>query len=246
MDAMENDCYMAMSVYKELRDMLGMEKVNLEENKYYMHCSGFAKEKLERYADTRALTGRAGASAGTDREKDAALSFGGAFTGAFFQQEFFGNGSYYLLIVPDPVAKNMQVIEELYVGVAPKELSMEVYKGIAAIAWENQMHVTGKAEIRESGASIVMSLSFPLFYLAFILLAAAATIMTVQILVIWSRSGSSSVYFRNVAWIRQNRGRFCRDILPSITPSPYFPPLWEVPQCTWRSQAASTGMRTRE
>lgn len=183
MDAMENDCYMAMSVYKELRDMLGMEKVNLEEDKYYMHCSGFAKEKLKRYAGTRALTG-SGRSipAGTDREKDAALSFGGAFTGAFFQQEFFGNGSYYLLIVPDRVAKNMQVIEELYVGVAPKELSMEVYKGIAAIAWENQMHVTGKAEIRESGASIVMSLSFPLFYLAFILLAAAATIMTVQIL----------------------------------------------------------------
>lgn len=174
MDAMDNDCYMAMSVYEELRELLGMEKADLEEDKYYMHCSEFARDDLVRYAKSRDLTEMGG--------KKETLSFGGSFTGAFFQQEFFGNGSYYLLIVPDRVAEHMQVMEDLYVGVAKKELSMETYEGIASIERGEKTYITGKAEIRESGASIVMCLTFPLFYLAFILLAAVATIMTVQIL----------------------------------------------------------------
>ena len=174
MDAMDNDCYMKMSVYEQLRDMLGMEKVHLDQDSYYMHCSGFAKEKLERYAKSRNLE--------VNGKEDEILSFGGAFTGAFFQQEFFGNGSYYLLIVPDRAVEHMQVIEELYVGVTPKELSMEDYEGLLSVERGDRTYLTGKPEIRETGASVVMSFSFPLFYLAFIFLAAAATIMTVQIL----------------------------------------------------------------
>ena len=78
MDAMDNDCYMAMSVYEELRELLGMEKADLEEDKYYMHCSEFARDDLVRYAKSRDLTEMGG--------KKETLSFGGSFTGAFFRQ----------------------------------------------------------------------------------------------------------------------------------------------------------------
>ena len=37
------------------------------------------------------------------------------------------------MIVPDRAVEHMQVIEELYVGVTPKELSMEDYEGLLSV-----------------------------------------------------------------------------------------------------------------
>lgn len=168
------DLLMAYSDYASLRRMLGYPEVNLKPGQYLLHCRTYLEKVLGKY--TRPIT--AGGQALTPE---------GVHCEPLGQYGWEVNGSDYILVVPDALAKHCPINHHLYVALTSEPLSEAQYNDLRKIRKSrSQNHgydniIVSSQEERDAAAMTAMTV-FPLYYLALVLTMTSATILTIQLL----------------------------------------------------------------
>lgn len=188
------DTFMKQSDYSILREMLGYKAVTLDNTSYYIHCvpaleEDFRQFMLENqyYAFNQTM-----------------LKAGGISTEAFSQNDTYGNGLDYIVIVPDNLADQMKIQYSLYAAVTGSPISSFVFQDITkaceglvllnrstarssedntltSLVYSDKDYVFGKWVQRET-LSQLYSLLICMFYLALILEITGAAILATQIM----------------------------------------------------------------
>lgn len=98
------DTYMKQSDYAHLRKMLGYEEVELKNDSYYIHCVPILHHEFTDEIARKTEYELAGYT----------LSAGSVCSEPFTQNEPYGNGLDFVMIIPDAVADQLQVLYSLY------------------------------------------------------------------------------------------------------------------------------------
>ena len=164
------DTFMCISDYNNLRDMLGLSSVVLDRNTYIIHCTVPNIAPFEKYTEehTQLLIG------------DTICHFGGIYSEDFMQQESYGNGNGFLIIVPDKVGKALYKQQNVFVVKTLSALSLTQIEDLKAI--NKSVQILSKTGVRNQSASMAVYTVLPLFYFAFVSAAIACTLLSVQIL----------------------------------------------------------------
>lgn len=191
------DTYMRQSDYLSLRQMLGYQPVELNKNSYYVHCIPAMEQAFTVY-----LKKNKALDIGEQK-----LIPGDVFAEPFDQNEAYGNGLGYIVIVPDHTAQNMKVVYSLFAAEMGEQVSGGEIQDFA-VQYDSlellnrNLLVSGSEYSGESATSLVRdhvdyisgkwasdkdhttlySLLLCLFYLAFILEITGAAILATQVL----------------------------------------------------------------
>lgn len=204
----EYDTYIRLSDYNKLREMLGYDKISLDDGAYAIHTKDRMEEDFRSDFFSKPL------QAGTT-----VLTLSGIYTEVFSQNGL--NGADYLLVVPDDVCEAMEpyysllavslltepgadLQSQLEAVYMEKHQMMEESEFYAAVdqgelpedaEWESSMSGGGGSDqiltmggydvmVREIVADqmrgIISALTFPLSYIALVFLCVAMTILAVQ------------------------------------------------------------------
>lgn len=191
------DTYMKYKDYNILRMMLGYNPVEIEENTYRIHCMPYLKEKFNSYATDKNVINISGHE----------LAFAGISTEEFTQYDGYGNGQEFIIIVPDNLVDDMDVIYSLFVADMNETVDLEYLTNFKSsfqslellkvnyvegytsdsessmtrlFAGEEVDYINGKFVILATQIEITLILS--LIYLGLILCIAGAVILSVQFL----------------------------------------------------------------
>lgn len=104
---------MKQSDYLYLRQMLGYEIPEVYENSCYVHCTPSLAGKFSDYME----------KAGTKEVNGYELNAGGVFSEPFSQNDTYGNGLDYVVVVPDKVPQGMEMRYSLYAAVTEQPLN---------------------------------------------------------------------------------------------------------------------------
>lgn len=167
----DKDILMRQSDYTALRKMLGYPEAPLPENGYILHCMEYLQDTLRAFERPLTIGG-------------ATLNPAGVYTEDFTQYLWSGNGSAFIVVVPDAVAESGEPVTDIYAAMTETPLTMEHYEGLRGLFMKNtgNDNVLAKTAIRDENATLYAMIVFPLFYLALVLTMVAATILTTQIL----------------------------------------------------------------
>lgn len=189
-----HDTYMKFSDYCALRDMLGYKQVDMSENDFIIHCMPYLTESFENYSKN--ITEISGYG----------LSCAGIYTETFSQYRGYGNGQEYILIVPDGIAEQMDILYSLFVANAETSFSSEFLaslngefdtltfldstalsstgfsddSGFLSKLFDDKDYIRGKSAGASSGQEL--SAILPLFYLVLVLCMIGTVILAVQLL----------------------------------------------------------------
>ena len=191
----QHDTYMTQSDYTILRKILGYEKVEMSENSYYIHCVPALKNNFAGYISqnpTLTLSGRT-------------ITAGRILTEPFAQSDSYGNGFDYIIIIPDPLAGQLEILYSLYAVMTESPLNSAALQTITD-ASNGQLTLLDRSTIRSTSGKYGTSLIHPtadyltgkwvqkealsqmyallvcLFYLALILEITGAAILATQLL----------------------------------------------------------------
>lgn len=190
------DTYIAQSDYLKLRELLGYSYLELNPSLCYVHCV----PALEN--DFKALIEQQG-----DLEVNGyTFAENGVFSEPFSQMDGYGNGSNYVIVVPDDVTTQMQVVYGVYAATTETELSPSDLRAIAddcgliqlsrssaktapnglptVFIREGADYLTGKW-MDKSEYQYLYSILICLFYLSLILEITGAAILATQVLSDW-------------------------------------------------------------
>jgi len=172
------DQLMGYSDYAALRAMLGYEPAAMSENEYIVHCMDHLKPALEGYNDKLVAGG-------------IELTQGGMYNEVLTQFTWDGNGRGFILVVPDRAVDGQTASLDIWAMMTAQPVDGKVYQGIQDLR-DERSNLSGdpdiydtlmsKAGLKEEYASLSALVVFPLFYLALVLIMAAATILTIQFL----------------------------------------------------------------
>lgn len=173
--AYDYDTVMAFSDYSRIRDMLGYQKVTLPEGEYIVQCLDYLAKPFEQYDEPV-------------RIGEKVLVKEAVYHETFTQQHWNGNGSGFVLVVPDEIAKALPVSHSAYAAMTDTPVTMTEYEALNNIRMDR--HESGHGAdmiysmevVKEQNASLYAVIVFPLFYVALVLLIVSATILAIQIL----------------------------------------------------------------
>lgn len=115
-----HDTYMKQSDYAYLRKMMGYKDVTLNKNSYYIHCVPFLEDSF-----------RSCLSQKSSMEFDGqTLLPGDVFSEPFMQMDAYGNGFHYIIILPDSIAEEKEVLYSLYAADTEAELNSSLLQDI--------------------------------------------------------------------------------------------------------------------
>lgn len=175
--AYDYDTVMSYSDYTRIRSMLGYQKVTLPEGEYILQCLDYLAKPLEHYNETVQICGRT-------------LVKGAIYHEVFTQQNWNGNGSGFILVVPDEIAKVLPVSHNAYVAMTGTPITMAEYLTLDSIRMNRLKNnrsvgydmIFSKEIVKEQKASLYTLIVFPLFYVALVLMIVSATVLATQIL----------------------------------------------------------------
>lgn len=171
----EMDTLMCYSDYAKLREMMGYEPVELEQGSYIIHCEDHLADLMEGYDQDFE-------SRGYTLRKD------GVYHESFTQYLWDGNGRGFIMVVPDEVAQAHMTVTKSYALMVHGKVSEEVNSYLDKLqdkrseGSDSYDTVMSNDGVRIENISMYAMIVFPLFYLAFILMITAATILTTQLL----------------------------------------------------------------
>lgn len=188
------DTYMKQSDYAKLREILGLDAVELNPSSCYVHCVPAIEKNFKDLIEKDGNLNCAGYP----------FAKGGLFTEPFSQMDTYGNGLNYVIVVPDQAVSQRKPLYSLYAAVTKAPLtSQELQKLIKASdslkplkrnigktapdgksvtsLLEDVDYLTGKWADKE-GLSQLYAMSVCLFYLALILEITGAAILATQVL----------------------------------------------------------------
>lgn len=112
------DTYMKYSDYCRLREMLGLEQVEMGESQYLVHCMPYLQEPL-----TQVLR-----QSGELNLSGSVLTYAGIHTEKFSLYDGYGNGQELLIVVPDECVSDMDVLYGLYAANLGEDVDLKYLK----------------------------------------------------------------------------------------------------------------------
>ncbi len=169
---LEKDTVLKMSDYSALRQMLGYEPVTLHDGQYILHCMDYLAPALEAYGKEVAIGGTL-------------LTKGPIYTEVFTQYTWDGNGRGFIIVVPDELAGAQPVCNYIYAAMTDIAVSGTLYESLIALqpdTTDDHDMILSKAAQAEENASLHAMILFPLYYLSFVFMMVAATILSIHLL----------------------------------------------------------------
>lgn len=166
----DGDIFMCTSDYNRLRDMLDLPQVQIDSSSYVLHCTRPSIAPLTHYTEQFPFL----------TIGDAKYHFDGIYSEDFLQQESHGNGNSVLIVVPDRALSRLDFHKCVMAVNVNRDLPLSEISEMEAIS--PGISIISKTGVRNRSASMAVYTAFPLLYLAFVLSAAACTILSVQVL----------------------------------------------------------------
>lgn len=187
------DMFIRYSDYNKLREMLHLERIEMETNNFAIHCMPYLAKQYQEF--TR--------NSNTLKVSNLELIFKGIYTEYFSQYDGYGNGQDYIIIIPDDLADKMDVVYCLYAAQTSQLVRQSFFDSIenkwsaikripqnmsismddtlpSRLIYGNITYISAKY-----ASSNAMELGFiilPLFYLALIICIIGTVILAVQLL----------------------------------------------------------------
>lgn len=188
-----NDTYIKQSDYKYLRQILGYSNVSLQSDSVYIHCISALETDFKNYFNDHCFFDISNIS----------LKAGEVFSEPFAQNDAYGNGLDYIVIIPDFIANNLETLYSLCAIVTTAPLTTSNINSIiinnddlvilnrntikstnttdGTSIFDNELYYLSGKWAQEQTFSQLYTLLICLFYLGIILEIAGAAVLATQI-----------------------------------------------------------------
>ena len=216
------DTYLKVSDYNKLLEMLGEKPINLKENEYFVTgdktVQKYLKE-IEKENDDITINGKTLSLKSTTIEN---FRLG------------WSTGNSFLIVIPDSIAKNMQIVTELYAfdtKEETKELDNTKLKKIGFYEFKDgdtyfsYFPVTVRGYYESSNRTAMTIFSFSLLYISFIFITVVGTILSIQTL---SDSTKNKYQYRLLKKLGVEDSKIKKTIRKQITANFLFPIIYPI------------------
>ena len=173
------DTYLKVSDYNKLLEMLGVEPIDLKNNEYFVTGDKTVEEGLKAIKEANENI----------TINDKVLSLKDTTIKNF--RLGWSTGNSFIIVVPDDVIENMQIVTELYVFNTKNETTEEDYAKLEKIGFyeiEDSGYITQyfpltiRGYMEAANKSAMTIFSFSLLYISFIFITVVGTILSIQTL----------------------------------------------------------------
>ena len=216
------DTYLKVSDYNKLLEMLGKKTINLKENEYFVTGDKTVKKYLKEIAlknENITINGKS-------------LSLKSATTENF--RLGWSTGNSFLIVIPDSIAKNMQVVTELYVfdtKEETKELDSTKLEKLGYYEYKDgdsyfaYFPVTVRGYYESSNRTAMTIFSFSLLYVSIIFITVVGTILSIQTL---SDSNKNKYQYKLLKKLGVEDNKIKKTIRKQITANFLFPVIYPI------------------
>ena len=216
------DTYLKVSDYNKLLEMLGEKPIHLKENEYFVTGDKTVKNYLKEIAlehENIIINGKS-------------LSLKSATTENF--RLGWSTGNSFLIVIPDNIAKNMQVVTELYAfdtKEETKELDNTKLEKLGYYEYKDgdsyfaYFPVTVRGYYESSNRTAMTIFSFSLLYVSIIFITVVGTILSIQTL---SDSNKNKYQYKLLKKLGVEDNKIKKTIRKQITANFLFPVIYPI------------------
>ena len=216
------DIYLKVSDYNKLLEMLGEKPIHLKENEYFVTGDKTVKNYLKEIAlehENIIINGKS-------------LSLKSATTENF--RLGWSTGNSFLIVIPDNIAKNMQVVTELYAfdtKEETKELDNTKLEKLGYYEYKDgdsyfaYFPVTVRGYYESSNRTAMTIFSFSLLYVSIIFITVVGTILSIQTL---SDSNKNKYQYKLLKKLGVEDNKIKKTIRKQITANFLFPVIYPI------------------
>ena len=216
------DTYLKVSDYNKLLEMLGEKPIHLKENEYFVTGDKTVKKYLKEIAlenEDITINGKS-------------LSLKSTTTENF--RLGWSTGNSFLIVIPDNIAKNMQVVTELYAFDTKEETKesdntklekLGYYEFKDGDSYFSYFPVTVRGYYESSNKTAMTIFSFSLLYVSIIFITVVGTILSIQTL---SDSNKNKYQYKLLKKLGVEDKKIKKTIRKQITCNFLFPALYPI------------------
>lgn len=216
------DSYLKVSDYNKLLEMLGVDTIELKDDEYFVTGDKTVEEyleKKEKFNEKITINGRE-------------LSLKGTTIKNF--RLGWSTGNSFIIVIPDDVAKNMQVVTELYVFNTKNETTEEDNMKLEEIGYyefpdgdyiAKYFPLTVRGYMEAMNKSAMTIFSFSLLYISFIFITVVGTILSIQTL---SDSNKNKYQYKLLEKLGVEKNQIHKTIRKQITANFLFPIIYPI------------------
>ena len=216
------DTYLKVSDYNKLLEMLGEKTIHLKENEYFVTGDKTVKKYLKEIAlehENITINGKS-------------LSLKSTTTENF--RLGWSTGNSFLIVIPDNIARNMQVVTELYVfdtKEETKELDNTKLEKLGYYEYKDgdsyfaYFPVTVRGYYESSNRTAMTIFSFSLLYVSIIFITVVGTILSIQTL---SDSNKNKYQYKLLKKLGVEDNKIKKTIRKQITANFLFPVIYPI------------------
>ena len=216
------DTYFKLSDYNKLLEMLGEKPINLKENEYFVTGDKTVQKYLKEIKKSKDNI--------TINEKSLSLK------NATIENYRLGwsTGNSFLIVIPDSIAKNMQVVTELYVFDTKEETTekdntklekLGFYEFKDGDSYYAYFPVTVRGYYESSNKTAMTIFSFSLLYVSIIFITVVGTILSIQTL---SDSNKNKYQYKLLKKLGVESKNIKKTVKKQITCNFLFPALYPI------------------
>lgn len=201
------DLCMTYSDYSRLRDMLGYDPVTMDNSQFLIHCLPHVYPDIASHSKNNFVLGINGHN----------LNLSGIYTENFDQYDGFSNGRFFILVIPDFVASDMDILFAKYSVITNgivtyyqykmllnefdtlKPFRFNIHDNYSPGAWQTEF-LDAKAAIQKSNGILYTTGALPMWYIAFILCIAGVAILVADILSEEAKYKQQFTLLRNIGY----------------------------------------------
>ena len=216
------DTYLKVSDYNKLLEMLGADPIVLKDDEYFVTGDKTVEKGLEAIESSNEKI--------TINGKELSLK---DTTIKNFRLGW-STGNSFIIIIPDGVAKNMQVVTELYVFNTKDETTEEDNTKLEEIGYyefpngnyiARYFPLTVRGYMEAMNKSAMTIFSFSLLYLSFIFITVVGTILSIQTL---SDSNKNKYQYKLLEKLGVEKNQIYKTIRKQITANFIFPIIYPI------------------
>lgn len=216
------DSYLKVSDYNKLLEMLGVDTIELKDNEYFVTGDKTVEkylEKVEKSNEKITINGKE-LSLKDTTIKNFRLGW--------------STGNSFIIVIPDDVAKNMQVVTELYAFNTKNETTEEDNMKLEEIGYyefpdgdyiAKYFPVTVRGYMEAMNKSAITIFSFSLLYVSFIFITVVGTILSIQTL---SDSNKNKYQYKLLEKLGVEKDQIHKTIRKQITANFLFPIIYPI------------------
>ena len=216
------DSYLKVSDYNKLLEMLGVDTIELKDDEYFVTGDKTVEEYLEKIEKSNEKI--------TINGKELSLK---DTTIKNFRLGW-STGNSFIIVIPDDVAKNMQVVTELYVFNTKNETTEEDNMKLEEIGYyefpdgdyiAKYFPLTVRGYMEAMNKSAMTIFSFSLLYISFIFITVVGTILSIQTL---SDSNKNKYQYKLLEKLGVEKNQIHKTIRKQITANFLFPIIYPI------------------